>query len=159
MSEFKSNASDKDVTPRCSGLSLRKVQFTAERVEDLPSEEANLAFVVLLVVKESVAADTATRNAVDPGHLQAPLRASRQPVMAKIIVCVRNIKASDLPCLTARDFVCIGLDCGSQKCVCGRLFSGADLDRTSLVPRLPRIRIKHRKSEPIRRRVVHRDEN
>ena len=111
------NTGDEYVTACRSWLSLRKVQFTAERVEVFPSEEGNLAFVVLPVVKESVAADTATSNAIDSAHLYGWFPASSLAVMAKILMRVRDIKVQDLPPLAASDFICIALDRCSQGCV------------------------------------------
>jgi hypothetical protein len=67
-------------------MSLREIELTTKGLKNLKGKECDLAFVVLLVIKVAVTADSASGNTIHLVDFQNGIRAGRLAVVAYEVV-------------------------------------------------------------------------
>jgi FdhD protein len=92
---IKINIPREDISPDRARRNAFHLQRSTELVENFQREESDLAFVILLVIKITVAAKTASRDAFDRGHFYHREFVRLASVMADKIVTGRNVKMAD----------------------------------------------------------------
>jgi hypothetical protein len=86
---------DDDISPERVRFFVEHPEGIAEKFVDFLREEGDLAFVILLVVKEAVTPDSPAGNAFDFRNFLDGRITGRLLVMAVIIVIGRNVEAPD----------------------------------------------------------------
>lgn len=71
-------------------------QSAAERLEDFESEKGDLAFVILLVIKEAIAANAMTGDTFDARDFDCQMPIRLTPMMAEEIMAGRDIELTNL---------------------------------------------------------------